>query len=397
VATNTAVQAPPPRRRESVAVGLLASLACVALSTALIFPLREITPAVSTGVVYMLGVLVVSTYWGLWLGLFTSLASAAAFNFFHIPPTGNLDIASGENWVALAVFLAVAAIASSLAEQSRSRAREAERRREEASLAVQAAFALLLDRERLQAATIETEALRRSDEVKTALLRAVSHDLRSPLTAIIAAGEALASESIAEGERQALAGAVSGEASRLSGLVDKLLDLSRLEAGQAQPRPDWCSIEEVVSAAVDDLTERDELVRVSLDADLPFVRADAAQLERAVANLLENAIRFSAGEQALVRARALEDRMVIRVVDRGPGIPPADLDHVFEPFYQRPEDRPHDGSGLGLAIVRGLVEVNGGRVWAESVSGQGTTFVIELPLDPAAERPPPPAVAQGTR
>jgi K+-sensing histidine kinase KdpD len=378
-----------PRRRDSVAVGFVASILCVAAITALIYPLRDIAPPVSAGVIYMLGVLVVSTYWGLWLGLFTSVASTVAFNFFHIPPTGTLDVAKGENWVALAVFLAVAAIASSLAEQSRARAREAERRRREANLAVQAAFALLLDRERLQAATIETEALRRSDEVKTALLRAVSHDLRSPLTAVIAAGDALGSPSIDEGDRRALAGAVVDEASRLSNLVDKLLDLSRLEAGQAHPRPDWCSIEEVVAAAVDDLGERSDSIRVALDRDLPFVRADAAQLERAIANLLENAIRFSGGEQSLVRGRALSDRVVIRVVDRGPGIPPGDIDHVFEPFYQRPDDRPHEGSGLGLAIVRGLVEVNGGRVWAESVPSQGTTFVIELPLEPDAERPSP--------
>ncbi len=376
-----------PRRRETLAAGLLVSLASVAVCTALIFPLRQITPATSDGVVYMLGVLVISTYYGLWLGLFTSVASAAAFNFFHIPPTGSFDIANAESWVALAVFCAVAAISSSLAEQSRARARQAERRRREANLAVQAAFALLLDRERLQAATIETEALRRSDDLKTALLRAVSHDLRSPLTAIIAAGEALTSPEIDPDDRRALANAVSDEATRLSDLVDKLLDLSRLEAGQSHPRPDWCSIEEVVAAAVEDLGERGELVRASLDADLPFVRADAAQLERAIVNLLDNAIRFSGGERTLIRGRALGDRVVLRVVDRGPGIPPADLERIFEPFYQRTGDQPHEGSGLGLAIVRGLVEVNGGRVWAESVPSQGTTFVIELPLEPEAQRP----------
>jgi K+-sensing histidine kinase KdpD len=378
-----------PRRWESPAAGILAAIAGVVLCTAVVYPLRTIAPPVSAGVVYMLGVLVVSTYWGLWPGLFASLASALAFNFFHIPPQGTLDVAKGENWVALVLFLAVAAIASSVAEQSRARAREAERRRREANLAVQATLALLLDRERLQAATIETEALRRSDEVKTTLLRAVSHDLRSPLTAIMAAGEALGGERLSESDRRALAAAVSGEATRLSGLVDKLLDLSRLEAGQSQPRPDWCSIDEVVAAAVDDLGPRGDLVRVSLDSDLPFVRADAAQLERAIANLLENAVRFSAGEEALVRARALANRVVIRVVDRGPGIPPEDLDAVFEPFYQRPDDRPQEGSGLGLAIVRGLVEVNGGRVWAESVPGQGTTFVIEMPLERETERGQP--------
>jgi K+-sensing histidine kinase KdpD len=378
---------PSPPRWESTAVGFGVAVLCVAVSTALIYPLREITPAVSTGVVYMLAVLVVSIYWGLAPGLFTAVASAAAFNFFHIPPTGNLDIANGENWVALAVFLAAAAIVSSLAEQSRARQREAEQRRGEANRAMQATTALLIDRERLQAATIETEALRRSDEVKTALLRAVSHDLRSPLTAIIAAGEALSSERIEDGDRRALAEAVTAEAARLSRLVDKLLDLSRLEGGHAQPRLDWCSIEEVVAAAVEDLGERGDLVRVVLEGDLPFVRADAAQLERAIANLLDNAVRFSAGEQALVRARALRDRVAIRIVDRGPGISHGDLERIFEPFFQGAGDRPHEGSGLGLAIVRGLVEVNGGKVWAESTPGQGTTFVVEMPLEPAPEAP----------
>ena len=376
-------------RRGSIGQGLLASLAAVIICTALIYPLRAITPALSDGVIYLLGVLIVSTYYGLWSGLFASVISALAFNFFHIPPTGTLDVAKSKNWVALAVFLIVAVIASSLAEQSRGRAREAERRRREAKAAERAALALMSDRERLQAVTIETEALRRSDEVKTALLRAVSHDLRSPLTAIIAAGEALRSGGIQESERRELATAVTEQATRLAGLVDKLLDLSRLEAGQAQPRADWCSIEEVVAAAVEDLGKRGELVRISLDRDLPFIRADSTQLERALANLLENAIRFSGGEHSLVRARALEDRIVIRVVDRGPGIPAADLEHVFEPFYQRSDDRSHQGSGLGLAIVRGLVEVNGGRVWAESVPDQGTTFVIELPLERGAPLPEP--------
>jgi K+-sensing histidine kinase KdpD len=348
---------PPPRRRGSRAAGIGASIACVSLCTALIFPLREIAPPVSAGVVYMLGVLVVSTYWGLWPGIFTSVASTVAFNFFHIPPVGTFDVAKDGDWVALAVFLIIAVIASSLAELSRS--------------------------------TIETEALRRSDELKTALLRAVSHDLRSPLTAITAAAEALASERIEDGDRRALARAASAEASRLAGLVDKLLDLSRLEAGQAQPRPDWCSLDEVVATAVEDLGERGGRIEAALDRDLPFVRGDAAQLERAIANLLDNAARFSTGERAKVRAEAFDDRVVLRVVDRGPGIPADESERIFEPFYQRPGDRGHEGSGLGLAIARGLVEVNGGRIWVESTLGRGATFAVELPLDPPeqARRP----------
>lgn len=379
----------PPRRRESTLAGIAVSVGCVVACTAVVFPLRTLAPAASAGVIYILGVLIVSIYWGLWLGLFTSVASAVTFNFFHIPPTGTFDIAKGENWVALAVFLIAAVMASSLAEQARGRAEEAERRRREANRAAQAALALLMDRERLQAATIEAEALRRSDEVKTALLRAVSHDLRSPLTAIMAAGEALSSPTIGAADRKALAAAVADEAARLSRLVDKLLDLSRLEAGQAQPRLDWCSIEEVVAAAVEDLGQRGRFVKTSLPSDLPFIRADAAQLERALVNLLENAVRFSAGREAQVRARRLGNRVAIRIVDRGPGIPPAELTHVFEPFYRGGGDGEHEGSGLGLAIVRGLIEMNGGQVWAESVPGQGTTFVIEMPLESNAEQPEP--------
>lgn len=345
----------PPHWRDSLLAGVLVSLSCVALCTALIFPLREIAPPVSAGVVYMLGVLVVSTYWGLRLGVATAVASTVAFNFFHIAPVGTFDVAKQGDWVALAVFLVVAVIASSLAGLSR--------------------------------ATIETESLRRSDEMKTAVLRAVSHDLRSPLTAITAAAEALASAAIEDDDRIALAHAASAEASRLSSLVDKLLDLSRLEAGQARPRADWCSLEEVTLAAIDDVGGEGAQVEPALDPDLPLVRADAAQLERALANLLENAARFSGGEPATVEAHASGDRVVLRVIDRGPGIPAADLEQVFEPFYQGADGRRHKGSGLGLAIARGLVEVNYGRIWAESTPGRGAVFSIELPRDPIADPP----------
>jgi K+-sensing histidine kinase KdpD len=347
--------APPPHWRESFLAGALASLCCVALCTALIFPLREVAPPVSAGVVYMLGVLIVSTYWGLRLGVATALASTLAFNFFHIPPVGTFDVAKQGDWVALAVFLIVAVLAGSLAELSR--------------------------------ATFETETLRRSDEMKTAVLHAVSHDLRSPLTAITAAADALASTSISDDDRVALAHAASAEASRLSSLVDKLLDLSRLEAGQAQPHVDWCSLEEVTLAAIDDLGEAGALVEPVFDSELPLVRADAAQLERALANVLENAARFSNGEPTTVEAHALDDHVVLRVVDRGPGIDATDLEQVFEPFYQGADGPRHDGSGLGLAIARGLVEVNGGRVWAESTFGRGATFSIELSRDPIGAPP----------
>ena len=253
--------------------------------------------------------------------------------------------------------------------------------------ALEAVLAAALERDALLGERVETAALRRSDIVKTALLRSVSHDLRSPLTAILTDAEALRSPSLTDTEHEELVGAVIEEATRLSRLIDNLLDLSRLEGDAAPPRPAWCSIEEVMHAAADGLDLAPEAITFAIDRDLPLVRADAAQLERAFANLLENGVRHSDGHPVSVRARDVGARILVRVVDRGPGIPPAQRDRIFDPFYRSgTEATGHRGSGLGLAIVRGFVESNGGRVWVESLPGQATTFVVELPLErqPAA-------------
>src|SRR3954451_3832397 len=442
-------------RRPPLLVGVVAAALGVALTTLLVFALRGVAPVVSLGVVYLLAVLVIASIWGVWLGLATALASALAFNFFHIPPTGRLAISGGENWVALAVFFVAAALASSLTEVARRRAVEADQRRQEADLSAEMARLLLrggrleetlpavserlaralglpsaaivaravdgtfplregprqigtlivdapdsvlrriqtrivpalesllaaaLERDALMADAVETAALRRSDVIKTALLRSVSHDLRSPLTAIMTSAEALR---VDPSERDALTAAIIEEATRLSRLIDNLLDLSRLEADAAEPRPEWSSIEEVIGAAIKDVPEGD--FKLALDGDLPPVRADAAQLERAFANLLENAHRHSGGHPVSVRGRDVGGRILLRFVDRGSGIPQAQRERVFEPFYRSGTERTgHRGSGLGLAIVRGFVEANGGRVWVESLPGQPTSFVVELPVERAA-------------
>ncbi len=262
--------------------------------------------------------------------------------------------------------------------------------------ALEALLSAALERESLQEGVVETAALRQADVVKTALLRAVSHDLRSPLTAISAAAEAIALPGVSAAEREELAAAILGETRRLSRLVDNLLDLSKLEAGAAEPRQEWLSIEEVIGMALEDLAPQQEAFQLSIDRNLPLVRADSTQLERAFVNVLENARRHSGGHAVSVRARAVRtmtgegDRLIVRVVDRGPGIPPAQLERVFEPFYRAGTARGgRRGSGLGLAIARGFLEANGGSLHVESLPGQGATFVFELPL----ERTPPEATA----
>jgi len=449
-------------RLRTQAYGALVAVAAIAVTTLLVYPLKQVAPTVALGVVYLLAVLLVASVWGAWLGLATAVGSALAFNFFHIEPTHRFTIANGENWVALGVFFVTAVVASELAQRARRRADEADQRRREADLAAEMARLLLrssddLDRtlgdvahrlaqtldlpsagielsavagddrrlsfalregprqlgtllvpkdlserklqrvqervvpalEALLAAAIERDellgnrveaaALRRSDVVKTALLRAVSHDLRSPLTAILTAAEPLGESDLSDEERRELAAGVSEEAHRLARLIDNLLDLSRLEADAAEPRVDWCDLGEVITLAAEEVQGG---LRLQVSPDLPLIRADAAQLERAFANVFDNSVRHSNGEPVLVRAWPLHNRILMRVVDRGPGIPPAQRERVFEPFYRSgTEATGHRGSGLGLAIARGFVEANGGKIWVESLPGQGTSFVLEFPID----------------
>jgi two-component system, OmpR family, sensor histidine kinase KdpD len=468
----------PPRR-----AGALSALVGVVLCTLIVYPLAHVAPVVSLSVVYLPTVLVVSVIWGVWLGIATAVLSAAAFNFFHLPPVGRFTIQDSSNWVALAAFLVVAMLASSVAEITRARTRDAEERRREADLAAEMARLLLrgnnlvevlptaaarlaqtlelssaaiemdaveadersiafplregtnrlgtllvgagtseanlrrlqervvpalealmsaaLEREALLGGVVETAALRRADTVKTALLRAVSHDLRSPLTAISAAGEAIGSPSISPEERAEMVAVIQEETKRLARLVDNLLDLSRLEAGAAEPHREWSAIEELLRAAVDEVGAGPDAFALSIDSELPLVSVDPVQMERAFVNVLENARRHSGGHPVSVRARAVRrlantrageqqipeskrpsgDRVIVRIVDRGPGIPPAQLERVFEPFYRAgTQGSGHRGSGLGLAIARGFTEANAGWLHVESLPGQGATFVFEMPL-----------------
>ncbi|MGC1164660.1 MAG: ATP-binding protein [Solirubrobacterales bacterium] len=357
-------------------LGIVATAAAVAIGTLLVYPLKSVAPVVSLGVVYLPAILVISTVWGLRLGLLASIASAAAFNFFHIPPLHRFTIAEEENWVALAAFVIAAIVSSTVAGLARARAVEAERRREEADRALAELEALTRERDRMQAEAVEAEAVRRSDELKTVLLRSISHDLRTPLTSIIAGGSALGSATLTSEERAELSEGLVGEGRRLSRLVENLLDISRLEAGKAEPHRGPVDLAEVLEAAQQGQSSS-ESIRLALDAELPMVDADAAQLERAFANLLENAIRHGDGRPVLVRSRRVGGSVVVRVVDQGPGIPERERERVFEPFQHG--DAAGAGSGLGLAIAKGFIEANGGEIAVESLPGQGTSFVVTLP------------------
>ena len=360
----------------AAALGIVATLIAVALGTLLIYPLKSTAPVVSLGIVYLPAILLISTLWGLRMGLLASATSALAFNFFHIPPLHRFTIAEEGNWVALAAFVIAAIVSSTVAGFARARAVEAERRREQADRALAELAALTRERDRMQAEAVEAEALRRSDELKTALLRSISHDLRTPLTSIIAGGSALGSRSLTADERTELSEAIVGEGTRLSRLVENLLDMSRLEAGKAEPHREPIDLAEVLDAARLAIAAGAS-VQLAVDPGLPMLDADAAQLERAFANLLENAVHHGHGRPVSALSRMVDGNVVVRIVDQGSGIPESEWRRIFEPF-QRGEVA-DTGSGLGLAIAKGFVEANGGTIAIESLPGQGTSFIVTIP------------------
>jgi two-component system sensor histidine kinase KdpD len=220
------------------------------------------------------------------------------------------------------------------------------------------------------AEALDAEALRRSDALKTALLRSVSHDLRSPLTAILASAGALANPELQldDDDRAELTHAIRSEAGRLDHVVGDLLDFSRLEAGAAEPHRELWTADELVAQALNG----DARVRVELDESAPPVRVDGPQVERALANLIDNALKYSPPEApVVVRVEHGATELRIHVVDHGPGIRGADRARLFEPFTG-------EGTGLGLAIARGFAELNGGAVWAQD-DPTGGHFVLALP------------------
>lgn len=244
-------------------------------------------------------------------------------------------------------------------------------------------LAVGLDREELQRQALAAEGLRTSDAVKTAILRAVSHDLRSPLTAIRVAAESLTSPSLqlSADDRGRQLETLRVETRRLDRLVTNLLDFSRLEAGAARPRTELVGVDELIGQALAGVDADAVPVEVKLPREIPFVEVDSAQVERALVNLLANAQRFAPrGTPVTITVSAADEEVVLRIANNGPAIRPDDLDHVFEPFVRLAGDDDREGSGLGLAIARSFAEANGGRVWAESPPGGGAAFGLAFPM-----------------
>jgi two-component system sensor histidine kinase KdpD len=261
-------------------------------------------------------------------------------------------------------------------------------RRVLSAFAYQAAAAL--DRQRLAEQAKQARRLAEGNKIRTALLAAVSHDLRTPLASIKAGVGSLRSGDVQwdpEDEAELLA-TIEESADRLDRLVANLLDMSRLQTGVVNPLARSVSIDEVLQPSLANVPA--DRVKIEVPEDLPPIMADPGLLERSLANVVENAVRHGGPEPVLISARAYGGAVEVRIVDRGPGVPDSAKSQIFEPF-QRLGDRPRgDGVGLGLAVARGFAEAIGGDLQAEDTPGGGLTMIFTLPVEsghvPAEER-----------
>jgi two-component system sensor histidine kinase KdpD len=337
--------------------------------------------ATTAGFLYLLAVLGLATWGGWAVGAVASVAAVLCFNFFFFPPFGTLIIADPANWVALFSFLVAAAVASRLVATARRQAAEAQRRRREAE-------SLYRERERLLAEAAHLEAVRESDELKTALLRAVSHDLRTPLTAMRLEIESLDWQLADRPEALASVRALSLEQARLARRIDNLLSLARLEAGLARPHPEEVPPSALFRAAQEGLSRilAGRRVEVRIEPHCPDLWVDPSLALETVANLLENAARATPRDRPLELAAAADAAapglVRIEVRDRGSGVPPGVRRMLESPReLRRPEAAAGDSvsGGLGLRIAGSFAEANGGSLALLDRPGGGTVARLELP------------------
>ncbi|HNQ15609.1 MAG TPA: DUF4118 domain-containing protein [Pyrinomonadaceae bacterium] len=355
---------------------------------AVVFVVEPIQQYISiTGVAFclLLIVLLVATVWGSRPALLASIVAVLCFNYFFLPPTGTLTISDPENWVALAAFLVVALTAGQLSARLKERALQAEAANDQISR-------LYYELNEAFEKASHAEALKQSAKLKSALLDAVTHDIRTPLTSIKASVTTLLNDRdrnpadsilTTEMKRDMLL-VINEEADRLDHFVEGMIELAKIESGELSVTARWDSVEEIVQAAVARIRSRLDKHRliVSIDPDLPVIRVDARAVSEVLYSLIENAVKYSPDGTAIVVSSARLDsgHLVFTVEDEGPGIAPKDRDAIFEKFVRIPfRGRASPGTGLGLAIAKGIIEAHGGTI--SVTDGKiGAKFSFTLPI-----------------
>lgn len=363
-----------------VLVGTGVGLALVGLTLIVLVPLRADTSRTTPALVLVVAVVAAGLVSGARAAVLTAVAAAAAFNLAFIPPVWTFKVDAGEDWVALAVFLGVAVVIGILMAAERDRRLAAEQREAEMRLLYEHLQVVAEERGRLAEEAARVSVLERVDEQRAALLRSVSHDLRTPLATIRAvAGDLRDGTEYDDATRVELLASVCDEAERLDRIVGNLLSLSRIEAGALKPDRQAVQFDELVGDRLRRLAGLFGHVRVHVAFhDRPLVDGDYSQLDQLLTNLLENAARHAPqGTTVRITARCRGDLLEVRVSDEGIGVPDWERTRLFEPF-RRGEGSA--SSGVGLAICKAIVEAHGGTMWVERTPGGGATFAFTLPV-----------------
>jgi len=368
---------------------VLATLGIAAITGILILFRQQIN-STTVGFAFLLAILFVAILGGSKPALVASVLGMLCLNFFFLPPFHTFTIADPQNWVALTAFFITALAVGQLSARAKRRAEEAEAGRVEIRR-------LYDDLQEAFERASEAEALKRSERLKSALLDAVTHDIRTPLTSIKASATLLLedrevmgqAEKLGPEEQVAMLRVINHGADRLDRFVEGIVDLARIESGDMKLYRNWGAIDDIIDAALaqaEPLT-REHQIRISVEDELPVVRVDARAVAEVIYTLIDNASKYSpAGSTIGIQANRVADDLVeIAVEDQGTGIPPNLRGRVFERFYRAVGNgtpgSPNTGIGMGLAIAKGIVEAHAGCIWIEdAVSGQGTRIVFTVPV-----------------
>ena len=374
-------------------LGYVVAVVVIAATTATLKVFGGHINPTTVALAFLLIVVLVATAWGPRPAVLASLLAVICFNFFFLPPVHTFSVSEPENWIALGAFLVTAFTVGQLSARAKQRAEEATSARREIERLYQEL------QESFEQAS-QAKAVKQSERLKSALLDAVTHDLRTPLTAIKASVTTLLDDQATNGGdavtqlgetgRQEMLEVIDEEADRLDRFIESLMELARIEAGELHLRRHWGSLEEIVKAAVKRAEPRTRAHRVELrfESDLPAVKVDQPSLVEVVYVLLDNAAKYSkAGSLITIEAEHGPDNEVHLVVeDEGPGIPKELRTRVFDKFFQATRGRNDgepNGTGMGLAIAQGIVEAHEGRIWIEDgLRTNGTRVVVSLTAEP---------------
>ena len=374
--------------------GFAVSIVAIVLTTAALKLLGPHINPTTVALAFLLLILFVARAWGSVPAVGASVVGILSLNFFFLPPFGTLAIRDPANWIAFVAFMLTAITVGQLSGSAKQRAEDAENAKSE----VERLYYQLQDSfER----SSQAKALKQSERLKTALLDAVTHDFRTPLTSIKASATAMLDDIYAsergnneqvldkDGRKEMLQ-VIDEEADRLDRFVESLTKLARIDAGDMRLQLKPASVEEMAATALKRAEPRTRSHRLEVwIEDLPAIIVDEHAISEAIYTLVDNAAKYSPAESPItVRAAQKDDRSImISVEDHGPGIRAEVRDRVFEKFFRAMRDgdvsdRRVTGTGMGLAIARGIVEAHHGRIWVEDAEGgAGARFVIELPID----------------